>query len=101
MVRSLKFKDNSRWIVRVRIPPAQLNNTAKNKNAAYVMISNEVHCIQLVRERTSVPVPEVFEFATNQSLLGSPFMLMGDVQGVVAMDLNFSFIPNEHKHHFY
>jgi aminoglycoside phosphotransferase (APT) family kinase protein len=42
--------------------------------------------IQLVRARTSVPVPDVIHLEESESWLGSPFMVTRAVEGVVASD---------------
>jgi len=89
MARSLGFGDNSRWIVLVQMPPLDSNHDARKCDGGSVMLSNKAHCMQLVKERTSVPVPNIFELVTDFGLLGFPFMLMEYVPRDVAMDLNF------------
>ncbi len=42
--------------------------------------------MELVRERTSVPVPEVVHLERSDAWLGSPFMVVRAVDGVVASD---------------
>jgi aminoglycoside phosphotransferase (APT) family kinase protein len=42
--------------------------------------------IELVRDRTSVPVPEVVHLEESDSWLGAPFMVTRSIEGVVASD---------------
>jgi aminoglycoside phosphotransferase (APT) family kinase protein len=46
----------------------------------------QARVMELVRTRTSVPVPEVVHLETSESWLGAPFMVVRAVDGVVASD---------------
>jgi aminoglycoside phosphotransferase (APT) family kinase protein len=43
-------------------------------------------CMQLVRNRTDVPVPEVVKYEEDSHWLGTPFLVMRYVEGVVPRD---------------
>jgi len=44
-------------------------------------------CMQLVGEHTSVPVPDVIHYEADTSWLGTPFLVMGRVDGVTPPDV--------------
>ena len=93
VVRILDFANGQRWIARLRMPP--IDDKANNS------LQREVDCMMLVRELTSVPVPEIYDHQANADLLGAPFMLLECLQGNAAIDLNDHRIPSEHKTSFY
>ena len=101
MVRILNFENGSRWVARLRMTAT---DTDAEKQEASLLLQREVDCIQLVRERTNVPVPATFGYiadADNNNEIGAPLMLMVCLPGNVAMDLQFSSVPAQHKSSFY
>ena len=100
MIRILKFKDESRWVARLRMTVAETDDD--EDNVADLLLQREIDCIQLVRERTTVPVPKIFGYMSSSANdIGAPFMLMECLSGNVAMDLNFNFVPAPYKSSFY
>lgn len=96
MVRIINFQGGSRWIARLRM------TTTMDDAQQSSLVQREVDCIQLVRERTSVPVPVIFGYvASAKNAVGAPFMLMECLSGNVGVDLNRDFIPSQHKDKFY
>ncbi len=97
MVRILDFANGERWIARLRMPPID--------DEANILLQREVDCMMLVRERSSVPVPEIYSHQATADLLGAPFMLLECLQGNAAIDLTIDLndrsIPSEHKASFY
>ena len=69
------------------------------------LVKREVDCLQLVKERTTVPVPKVFGYLTGtQNEIGAPFMLIECLSGNTGVDLNGNDahgVPFEHKSSFY
>lgn len=58
--------------------------------------------MQLVKERTSVPVPTVFGYvASAKNEVGAPFMLMECLSGNVGVDLSGVEIPTQHRASFH
>ena len=55
----------------------------------------------LVRERSDIPVPDIYGHQATTDLLDAPFMLLEYLQGNAAIDLNNRLIPSEHKTSFY
>ena len=93
MVRILNFSNGARWIARIRLPPID--------QEANRLVQGEVDCIKLVREFTSIPVPEIYGYSADTDLIGAPFILMEALQGNAAVNLNNRLIPPEHKASFY
>ena len=99
MIRIIRFKDGSRWVARLRMTATE---TDDEDNVADLLVRREVDCIQLVRERTTVPVPKIFGYmSSSRNEIGAPFMLMECLSGNVAMDLKFDSIPTRYKSSFY
>ena len=99
MIRILSFGDSSRWVARLRMTATE---TDDEDNVAELLLRREVDCIQLVRERTTVPVPKIFGYmSSSRNEIGAPFMLMECLAGNVAMDLKFDSIPTPYKSSFY
>ena len=93
IVRILNFANGERWIARLRMPPID--------DEANILLQREVDCMMLVRERSGVPVPDIYGHQATADLLGAPFMLLECLQGNAAIDLNNRLIPSEHKTSFY
>ena len=95
LVRRIHFKGGTRWIARVRI------TTPMNEDEGGHLLQREVDCMQLVKERTSVPVPTVFGYvASAKNEVGAPFMLMECLSGNVGVDLSGVEIPIQYKASF-
>lgn len=99
MVRIVKFQDGSRWIARLRM------TTGMSEDGQSELVQREVDCLQLVKERSTVPVPTVFGYmASVRNEIGAPFMLMECLPGNTGADLNGDInhgIPSQHKSSFY
>ena len=99
LIRIIQFHDGSRWIARLRM------TTSQSEEERSRLVQREVDCLQLVKERTTVPVPTIFGYITStQNEIGAPFMLMECLSGNTAVDLNRNEahgIPFQHKSSFY
>ena len=99
MIRIVEFKDGSRWIARFRMPPIDPDD---EDGEGSVLLHREVDCIQLVKERTTMPVPVVYGYRTSiNDDIGAPFILMECLAGNVASDLNSGSTQPQHKLRFY
>lgn len=84
LVRLIKFENGTRWIARFRIPSSHRDEN----DAADRVLQQEVDCLQLVKERTNVPVPTVFGYiASPDNDIGGSFLLMECLSGNAAIDL--------------
>lgn len=95
VVRILAFADGARWMARLRMPPID--------EEANEVLQREVNCMKLVRELSSVPVPEIYGYKATADLIGAPFILMESLQGNAAVDMSGCnhLIPSQHKASFY
>lgn len=99
MVRILNFGDGSRWIARLRM---LLTKTRVEAESECRYFQREVDCIQLVKERIRVPVPELFGYiASADNHIGAPIMFQECLSGNCGIDLNFQGVPTQHKSTFF
>jgi hypothetical protein len=79
VVRRLDFHDGTSWIARLQLHKAT--------PASLQRLIQEVHTIQVIRERSKIPVPEIFAYETSgNSAVGVAFMIMEFVPADTAMD---------------
>ncbi|OBT97653.1 hypothetical protein VE01_04426 [Pseudogymnoascus verrucosus] len=100
LVRLLEFENQSQWIARIQL--------CKSTERLAKKLQREVDSMATVRERTNIPVPQVFGYKTNDSnSVGVAFILMEFLPGNVAMDADGGYkthnreIPPQHKTNFY
>lgn len=100
MVRIIEFDDETRWVARLRMPPLETSRACEDEDALKTMAHNEFNAISLVRQKTSIPVPEIHAFeAQSDCDVRAPFMVMDCLDGNVGMDLDMM-IPPEYKQVF-
>lgn len=73
----LELADERRFVVKIAPPP-----TARVLRYERDIMRAEVEALRLVRDNTSVPVPDVLAFDETRSLLPSPYFIMQFVEGV-------------------
>lgn len=78
LVRLLVFNDDTKWIARIQLRECTPNSKER--------LLHEVHTLSIVRERTDIPVPEVFGYEASGETIGRAFMLMEFVPGNTGMD---------------
>ena len=84
LIRIINFANDTRWIARLRM----LSGDAKANEASARVLQEEVAFMQLVKERTSIPVPTVFGYiADPQNKIGAPVMLIECLLGNTASRL--------------
>ena len=84
MVRILNFQNGTRWIAGFRIPSRDNHDFEASKR----VLQQEVDCMQLLKERTSVLVPTVFGYiASHENDIGGSFILMECLSGNAAVNL--------------
>jgi hypothetical protein len=98
MVRIVEFTDGVRWVARLRLP--SLAGCYSAEAALKTKSDCEFHTISLLRQRTNLPIPEVYAYeGRSDCSVKAPFMLMDCLEGNVGMDLGME-IPPEHKQAF-
>ena len=92
MVRIIEFMDGGRWVARLRLPP--LAKSSSSKHALETIGICEFNTISLLRQRTSILIPEIHAFeARFDCSVKAPFMLMDCLEGNVGMDLGMTIPP--------
>lgn len=98
MVRIIEFMDGGRWVARLKLPPL-----AKSDSPEHALETTgvcEFNTISLLRQKTSIPIPEIHAFeARFDCSVKAPFMLMDCLEGNVGMDLGMT-IPPKSKQAF-
>ncbi|CAI7648176.1 unnamed protein product [Penicillium manginii] len=84
MVRQVVFDDGKSWIVRLRMPDLDDSSAHQDVKRA---LSSEVACMKFLKERTSVPVPEVYGLEIEANEVGAPYIIMEYIPGTVASEL--------------
>ena len=99
LIRVLKFQNGTRWIARFRIPSKDNYDFEASKR----VLQQEVDCMQLVKDRTSVPVPTVFGYiASHENDIGGSFILMECLFGNAAVNLHHTVpMSSEQRKSFY
>ena len=96
----LRFEDGTRWIVRFQLDPPT--------SASAKQLQSEVDTMGLIRNRTKIPVPQVYgSDPYSKTGVGIPFIMMEHILGIVAMDFDGGWtahhgeIAAQHKPPFY
>ncbi|KAI0160733.1 kinase-like domain-containing protein [Xylariaceae sp. FL1272] len=78
LVRLIQFSDQTRWIVRIPL---------RRSAADSVELQREVDTMYLVRDRSQIPVPQIFAYEVDgDNPVGVPFVLMEFLPGNTAVD---------------
>jgi serine/threonine protein kinase len=71
----IKFSDSIRWIARIKLQQG-------DRDVAKHSMLNEIGVMRYVKSKTTIPVPEVYDFDTNSdNPLGFAYMLMETLPG--------------------
>jgi aminoglycoside phosphotransferase (APT) family kinase protein len=99
MVRILEFGDGKRLVARLRMPP--LHDNGVSDDIVATRINCEMNAMFLVRQKTDVPIPQIYAFeTTSHNAVKAPFMLMDCLDGNVGMDLGMQ-VPVKHQKSFF
>ncbi|KAH7319170.1 hypothetical protein BKA65DRAFT_513916 [Rhexocercosporidium sp. MPI-PUGE-AT-0058] len=88
MVRKLTFQDGVSWVARFRLPELKAVFGERETLDVERCMKAEIATMALLKTRTSIPVPEVFQYdvsANNE--LGAPYILMSYINGNAASGL--------------
>lgn len=92
VVFEARFSDGVYWIVRIQIAPVIMDKDGKN-----ISMTSEIATMKFVRNRTTVPVPEVFDYETTpNNPFAYPYMLMECMPGRTCDDILAMAVPAEH-----
>ncbi|OHE90477.1 hypothetical protein CORC01_14228 [Colletotrichum orchidophilum] len=101
MVRIIQFDDGVRWVARLRMPPIKSSGVFEDSDESVEAVEKcEYNTISLVRQWSSIPIPEVHAIEARWDCdVKAPFMLMDCLPGNVGMDLGMK-IPPGYKPEF-
>jgi hypothetical protein len=89
LVLELTFSDNVHWVA--RIPYRIINNDTKTS------MLTEIATMRIIRQRTSIPVPRIFDFDVSMDEeFGYPYILMECLSGRTLDNRLARSIPQEH-----
>ncbi|KAF1948118.1 hypothetical protein CC80DRAFT_486569 [Byssothecium circinans] len=79
IVRRLDFHDGTSWVARLQLHKATAESCQR--------LLQEVHTIQVIRERSAIPVPEIIAYEPSyDNTVGVAFMIMEFIPADTAMD---------------
>lgn len=102
IVRQLEFSDQTRWAARVQI------KRSRSPCWYRIKVENEVATMQFIAENSSLLVPRVFSYySDDNNAVAAAFMLIEVLPGIVAMDAlgghkeHGGVIPMQYRQTFY
>ncbi|KAF2489589.1 hypothetical protein BU16DRAFT_585838 [Lophium mytilinum] len=100
LVRLIQFEDQKQWIAKLRMPSSELCDEPYGIQWSLAGGNTlcEVAINALLRERTSIPVPEIYAYEMEDEYgVHAPFMLMEAMEGNTVPDLTGTpGVPEEH-----
>lgn len=96
VVIALNFSDAKQWVARIQLPR---ENEADGVSVSMSMLSENC-TMNLIRLRTSIPIPRVFGYDTSTESIGYRYMLMEALPGQVLPGRMALSIPDAHKEKF-
>jgi hypothetical protein len=82
----LDFNDGVRWLVKIHVNGTPDRWDTMSASA----ITSEARTMQLLKQETKIPLPEVFDFSsTTHNKLRCPYILMSFIRGVSLYDVWF------------
>ena len=98
LVFEIQFSDGVTWIARLRTNHFGLFDSDKNSITA--SLRSEVHTLQFITDRTTIPVPIVFDYDVDPgNEVGFPFIIMEALRGR-PLGVPYSQIPSEYQRTF-
>ena len=84
---TIKFADETTWIC--RIPHTDMDGCFSESNAR--LIRSEAMTMSFIRQNTSIPVPEIYDFdETSSNEINAPYILMEFMSGSLLINMWFN-----------
>ena len=96
VVVALTFSDTTQWVARIQLP---WNEDADDTSISTSMLS-EISTMELIRSKTTIPVPRVVGHDTSAKDIGYRYILMEPLPGRVLNGRMALSIPDTHKERF-
>lgn len=95
VVIALSFSDGIHWVARIRLPLDDWNDDERATS-----LLSEVSTMELIRGRTTIPVPSVFGYDASTKNIGYRYILMEALPGPVLNSRIALSIPDAYKGRF-
>ncbi|CAG7931727.1 unnamed protein product [Penicillium olsonii] len=96
VVVALTFSDANQWVVRIQLPR---DDDADGAGISTAILS-EVSTMELIRLKTTIPVPRVFGYDASAKSIGYRYMMMEALPGQVLDSRMALSVPDVHKEKF-
>ncbi|KAJ5093629.1 hypothetical protein N7456_009490 [Penicillium angulare] len=94
LVIVVRFSDSIEWLARIMLP------LECEEDVSSLSLLSEISTMDLIRTKSSVPVPRVFGYDTTTNEIGYRYILMEAIPGKT-LDMRIALsVPNEHKRSF-
>lgn len=74
----LQFSDNTKWVARI---PGKASLPSRFSALDARRMDTDLRIMRFIRDKTSIPLPEVFAWETTSDAIGAPYALMSFVTG--------------------
>ncbi|KAK3169300.1 hypothetical protein OEA41_008683 [Lepraria neglecta] len=96
VIKEINFEDGMKWVARLYCPvDEQHGRFASNRETR---VSSEVAAHRLIRQKTDIPVPEVYSYDASNETIGWPFVLMECMLGKPAIKRLANATPEQDSH---
>ncbi|KAI0502731.1 hypothetical protein F5B22DRAFT_59121 [Xylaria bambusicola] len=94
--RIIEFTDGVQWLAQLRLP--SLYGRYSSGDSIKTNMECEFHTVSLLRQRTSLPIPEIHAYDTRSDCcVKAPFILMDWVEGSDSNEISEEDIPYRYK----
>ncbi|KAK0636662.1 hypothetical protein B0T17DRAFT_605317 [Bombardia bombarda] len=100
LIFEVKFSDGVCWIVKVQYLPPKTHRSISQAQSATRALASEIATMKVVRDRTTIPIPDIVYFDTSASnFFGYPFFIMDSTKGFLLGSPIAASVPNEKMPH--
>ncbi|KAJ5921070.1 hypothetical protein N7466_009396 [Penicillium verhagenii] len=96
VVIALNFSDGLQWVARIQLPV----NDGHDDESVTTSLLSEVVTMQLIRARSTIPIPTVFGYDASTKNIGYRYILMEALRGHVLTGRMLLSVPNIHQEKF-
>lgn len=94
VVVALTFSDSIQWVARIMLPREE------DDEDILIPLMSEISTMELIRTKTTIPVPHIFGYGVTTNEFGYPYLLMEALSGNVLESQMGLSVPDEHKGKF-
>ncbi|KAJ5273607.1 hypothetical protein N7478_008732 [Penicillium angulare] len=97
IVVALSFSDGLQWVARIQLPLIDENDDSESVETSLL---SEVATMQLIRAKSTIPIPSVFGYDASPKNIGYRYILMEALPGHALTSRMAVSIPDEYKEEF-